>query len=249
MTFTARCKYILIAVTMLSIAACATFPKPGPAPAKPETIAQPQPVAETPSPVVTTPPKPVTKPAPAPTPAVIKPKVSTDITRKVQPAPKPEPKIAPIAVKPMTLSSLPMRFGKEWTLDRRPNPLIKTTECLLISDPITIPDGYDKTRVKLLLTTNKLYVQTDSNIDLSYPHSGVQIDDSPVWAFDKVIKDTSTELGTHFKEALSRLDHGKTITVHLGFWPTWPMTKTREASFSLEGMKAAVTALTECEKM
>ena len=175
--------------------------------------------------------------------------MNADLHKAIEPVLKQEPEIRQVKIQPLSLSILPMRFGTSWTLDRRPNPVTKTTECLLISDPVTIADGYENTKVQVLLTTGILYVKTGSNIDLGYPQSGIQIDDGPVWAFDSVIKETSAKLDTHYKEVVSQFGFGKTVSAHLGFWPTWPMTETREASFSLKGVEDSISRLTECEKM
>ena len=41
----------------------------------------------------------------------------------------------------------------------------------------------------------------------------------------------------------------QTLLVRLGFWPTWPVTETQQASFPLDGFDDAVKALWQCEKM
>jgi hypothetical protein len=206
-------------------------------------------IAKATSPAAAPPSKPANKAAASPRPKALQPEISAALQKAIETAPEEKPVTVHIEETPLSLSILPMRFGTIWTLDRRPNPVTKTTECLLLSDPVTIPDGYENTSVQLLLTTGMLYVQTGSNIDLSYPQSGVQIDDGPVWAFDSVIRETAVQLDTHYEEVVSRFRVGKTVTAHLGFWPTWPMTETRVASFSLKGMEDSISRLTECEKM
>ena len=210
-----------------------------------------KPVAKTPAPKAAPVPKPVDKPvvSPKPVAVTVQPEVSADLQQAIEIVLEPEPETTQIEAKLLSLSQLPMRFGTSWTLDRLPNPVTKTTECLLISDPVTIADGYENTKVQLLLTTAMLYVKTGSNIDLNYPQSGLQIDDGPIWAFDSVIKETSVKLDTHYEEAVSRFGSGKTVAAHLGFWPTWPMTETREARFSLKGMEDSISKLTECANM
>ena len=258
-----KLKRFLGLIVVLSMTACATSPAPTSAPApvpepveptKPAVQQLPsstvsQPVAKTPAPKATPRPKPVDKPVASPKPVAVQPEVSADLQKAIQTVLEQEPETTKIEAKPLSLSLLPMRFGTSWTLDRRPNPVTKTTECLLTSDPVTIADGYENTKVQLLLTTAMLYVQTGSNIDLGYPQSGVQIDGGPVWAFDSVIKETSVKLDTHYEEFVSRFSLGKTVTARLGFWPTWPMTETREASFSLKGMEDSISKLTECSNM
>ena len=271
-----KLKRFLSLVVVLSLTACAMAPAPAPAPvpAKPKTIQTFEPIvfpkpAVPPKPAVqqqpsstvskqvpkaqapkTSPsPKPVNKPVISPKPVVVQPEVSAELHKAIEPVLEQKLEVRKIESKPMSLSLLPIRFGTSWTLDRRPNPVTKTTECLLISDPLTIADGYENTRVQLLLTTDMLYVKTGSNIDLGYPQSGVQIDSGPIWKFDSVIKEKSVQLETDYEEIVSQFSSGKTVTAHLGFWPTWPMTETRKASFSLEEMEDSISRLTDCEKM
>jgi len=154
------------------------------------------------------------------------------------------------AIMRLDRASLPLPFGRQWVLDRRPNPVTKEIQCMLASEVVNIPDGYDRTNVQVLLTLNTIYVSADSNIDLSYPQTGIRIGASTLRPFDTLAGQTAAMVSGEDVSALyARMTSSPDMVVRLGFWPTWPVTETREASYSLEDFQTAVTALRACNRM
>ncbi len=149
----------------------------------------------------------------------------------------------------MTLESLPMTFGTQWTVDRAPNPMTDKTECILTSMPVNIFDGYEQTEVQLYLTSSAIFAKTQSHIDLSYPETGLRVDSSRLRTFEKVAKLTNAVISSEIDGVLASMVPGQQVVVRLGFWPTWPVTSTREAVFQLEGFPEAFRALRACEEM
>jgi len=150
----------------------------------------------------------------------------------------------------LDLESLPLSFGNQWVLDRRPNPVTSETQCILTSEAVNIPDGYDKTRIQVLLTLDSIYVNSESNIDLSYPQTGIRIGTDPLRPFDKLTGETTAIVSGDDVSALYiRMASNPDLVVRLGFWPTWPVTETREASYSLEDFRTALMALRACNRM
>ena len=147
-------------------------------------------------------------------------------------------------------ASLPLSFGRQWILDRRPNPVTQKTECILASEIVNISDGYDRTNVQVLLTLDSIYVDTDSNIDLSYPQTGIRVGASVLRAFDKLAGQSAAMVSGDDVSALyAHMTNSSNMVVRLGFWPTWPVTETREASYTLEDFQTAVSALRACNRM
>jgi hypothetical protein len=147
-------------------------------------------------------------------------------------------------------ASLPLSFGRQWVLDRRPNPVTKETQCILASEAVNIPDGYDRSNVQVLLTLDSIYVTADSNIDLSYPQTGIRIGAGTLRPFDRLAGETAAMVsGDDVSELYARMTSSPDMVVRLGFWPTWPITETREASYSLEDFRTAVMALRACTRM
>ena len=149
----------------------------------------------------------------------------------------------------MTLESLPMTFGNQWTLDRAPNPITRKNECMLTSKSVNIFDGYEQTEVQLYLTSGAIFAKTKSNIDLSYPETGLRVDSSRLKAFEKVAKLKNAVISSDVDGVLASMVSGQQVVVRLGFWPTWPVTSTREVIFQLEEFPEAIRALRACEKM
>lgn len=149
----------------------------------------------------------------------------------------------------LDLAALPLSFGAHWSLDRRPNPINHKTQCLLTSRSLNISDGYDRTDVQLLLTAKSLYVKTASNIDLSYPDSGIRLDDGTLLPFKSLAKETAAMISGDVESLYRQMAPNQTLLVRLGFWPTWPVTETQQANFPLDGFSDAVKALWQCEKM
>ena len=146
-------------------------------------------------------------------------------------------------------ATLPLSFGRQWVLDRRLNPVTKETQCILASESVNIQDGYDRTNVQVLLTLDSIYVSTDSNIDLSYPQTGIRIGTGTLRPFDKLAGQTAAMVSGDDVSALyASMTSSPDMVVRLGFWPTWPVTETREASYSLEGFHSAVMALRACSR-
>lgn len=149
----------------------------------------------------------------------------------------------------LTLESLPISFGAIWQLDRAPNPVTGKTQCLLSSKAQNIFDGYEKTNVQIYIAADGVYVRTDSNVDLSYPETGLRVDQGRLRPFDRVIKKNHVALTSDLGSVFANLGSAREVTVRLGFWPTWPVTSTREINFRLEHFADAIQALRACDKM
>ena len=154
-----------------------------------------------------------------------------------------------VEIEALDMADLPLAFGDRWSLDRRPGPIDQKTGCLLASRSVNIPDGYERTDVQLLLTADNLYVKTDSNIDLSYQATGIRFDDGTLLPFDSLATETTARINKDISTLYERMTSSRAILVRLGFWPSWPVTKTQEAGFSMEGFGEALRALRLCEKM
>ena len=202
--------------------------------------------------------KPISKVAAQPKSKSIKPDLSTTtdddqtlvmLTPQSKPFEEVHPDTPALEDKTLNMAALPLSFGAHWSLDRRPNPVNHKTQCMLASRSISISDGYEQTDIQLLLTANSLYVKTDSNIDLSYPDTGIRLDDGTLRPFKGLAKETAAVISDDVVMLYRQMAPRQAVLVRLGFWPTWPLTETQEARFSLDGFDDAITALWQCEKM
>jgi hypothetical protein len=141
---------------------------------------------------------------------------------------------------------LPMTFPNGWVLDRRRDRLDGVTRCLLLSPKQPIFDGYEQSRVQLQVTTRALLVMAGSNIDASYPNQGVRVDNRALVPFQHKLVDKRSAFASG--PVQSSMAAGRNLTVALGFWPTWPVTKTQQTTFNLTGFGSAYAALQACSK-
>jgi hypothetical protein len=125
----------------------------------------------------------------------------------------------------------------------------KTTQqnvCLLQAQPGIIHDGHDDVKIVLAITPQKVLLLTASDIDLSYPGVGIQVGQRPLIVIDGLYKNQTAVIEKGRNEVVEQFKQGKEVTVYLGFWPTWPVTKTQVATFSLKGFRSAYAAFEQC---
>ena len=142
--------------------------------------------------------------------------------------------------------TLPMPLDHGWTLDRQRDLVDGASRCVLLSPAFTIFDGYYPAKMWLRINPVRTWVQTDSNIDTSYPAQGLRVDDGALTPFAKQLADAQTVYTD--APVLHDLSEARTLTVALGFWPTWPKTKTQTASVDLAGFANAAAALQACSR-
>jgi len=133
-----------------------------------------------------------------------------------------------------------------WRLSKSRNPFSKKKECMILSEKMFIRDPQGITNLQFIITKNYLYIKTDSNIDSSYQNIGLRVDNSKTIRFDKVIKRNSVRFNNFKKRHSTLLNNGRKVRVTLGFWPTWPKTRTRSTAISLSGYNAAESKFNHC---
>lgn len=139
---------------------------------------------------------------------------------------------------------LPYRFGN-WTLEKNWDNQHPDT-CRLISEKIVFNDGYDTSDLRVDVQVSALTIYTGSNIDLSYENSGLQLGSSALIPFSGLKGTNNVVINGDFSARLLDVD---SMTVKLGFWPTWPVTQTQQIQIPLSDFPAAVSALLDCKTL
>lgn len=107
--------------------------------------------------------------------------------------------------------------------------------CQMVTPKLTINDGQGDTTVWLEMTKTALVVKTGSNIDTAFKDVGLQVDQEAFIPFDEIRNETDAV----FSKAIARITQefidGQAVQVSLRFWPTWPTTGVKTATFSLIG--------------
>ncbi|ARU58826.1 hypothetical protein OLMES_4838 [Oleiphilus messinensis] len=151
-----------------------------------------------------------------------------------------------------SLRDLPVQLSQGWSLDRVKTPFAEPdSACVVMKKVADIYDGYDNTEVLLALAQDKLWVKTQSNLDLTYPNTGIAVVGSDGieldnTGFEGLVGENIAVLGRGILRSTSA---ASSIKVRLGFWPTWPVTETREVVFGLESIDNLKKALSDCAKL
>lgn len=150
--------------------------------------------------------------------------------------------IAEAPIKPLqfNLLSLPITIADQWILE------IKSNRCRLRHDTVEMEDGHGITQVRLVINQDKIEVLTRSNIDTEYAGTGLQVDDQAVIPIDELITPTAALFQSKHDKLIDQMSSGEVLTLTLGFWPTWPVTRTYSTEFDLHGFARAHQALQDC---
>jgi hypothetical protein len=128
------------------------------------------------------------------------------------------------------------------------DPLQEKTACLLESATVTVHDGQFMTPMRILYNGTAFLVTTRSNIDLSYPKVGLQVDAAAPVAIERVHRDTNVIFEHDAQLIKTHFIRGSKARLSLGFWPTWPKGETVTTEFSLIGFTRAHDEFLACEQ-
>lgn len=122
------------------------------------------------------------------------------------------------------------------------------TACLMKSAHVTVNDGQTMTPVRFLYNGQIFLVTTESNVDLSYPNVGLQVDANTPIPIERVHKDTNVMFANDAGQLTTQFIRGSKAKLSLGFWPTWPRGDTVVAEFSLAGFTRAHEDFIQCQQ-
>lgn len=138
-------------------------------------------------------------------------------------------------------------LAQNWSVRLGEDGLNTRTTCLLESASQWIFDGQTRTPIKLVYNGDALIAVTKSNIDLSYEGVGLQVDERELHSVDKLHKKTRAIFNKYMDDLIQEFIKGKQASLVLGFWPSWPKTRTVISRFSLRGFTRAYRAFQDCQ--
>lgn len=141
-----------------------------------------------------------------------------------------------------TLDQLPITIQDTWVLSSSQN------HCSLKTIAVSMDDGAGKTPIYLELTNNAWLIQTKSDIDMTYPDIGLFLSNGTQIPLESVVKDTRIAITKQKQQLTDALKTSERIRVALGFWPTWPVSKTRSKTISVAHFPQAFSAWETCNQ-
>lgn len=122
----------------------------------------------------------------------------------------------------------------------------KQTPCILESMKQSVNDGRTTTPMRIVYNGKAFLIKTRSNIDLTYKKLGLRVDNRPVHSIDHVYKETDVVFENDADKIREQFIKGKYGYITLGFWPTWPKSKSVVTRFNLSGFQAAYQDYLSC---
>ena len=146
----------------------------------------------------------------------------------------------------VTLESLPLSIGANWTLNREP---ASAGSCALFYREQMMNDGQGETPVRLIISASSLRFKTRSNIDVSYNQTGIRLDKQTQIPIEHVLNETDIVYEKRFATIVNAMKTAQQLTLSLGFWPTWPVTQAYHLDFDVSDFSFAFNKLDACVKL
>jgi hypothetical protein len=121
-----------------------------------------------------------------------------------------------------------------------------SVKCRIESEKAPVNDGYQKVTAQIIVTPNNVVqIVTESTYDAGSGDIGIQVDKNALVKFDKLMGDKVAVFETSSALLIPQFKAGLQARAQLRFWPTWPVTGTHDATFSLIGFTKAYEEMTE----
>lgn len=146
----------------------------------------------------------------------------------------------------------------EWTVKREQKQAGQPERCVLVSDVLSVQDGYQQTQVYMMVSADAIVVKTKSPLDDSFGDIGLQVDKHDFIPLDKIVDERSALFASSYAKILEQITKGSApvkkgqkpplskVRVQLRFWPTWPATGTHDVEFSLANFSKAYAEMVAC---
>ncbi len=147
------------------------------------------------------------------------------------------------------LEQLPMQISDNWTLVLETDLTTSKAACRLVSREFVMEDGQGIAKVTLMAYADQLRINTNSNIDLSYDGDGIQFDAKPeLFPIEALDRETNLVFRSSASAIYREMREAEFMTLLLGFWPTWPVTRVYPLQLDLEDFDFAWSAMEQCRK-
>jgi len=111
-----------------------------------------------------------------------------------------------------------------------------TVKCRMESEKAPVNDGYQNVSARILVTPDGVVqIVSESTFDAGSGDIGIQVDTRPLVKMDKLQGEKTVVFTEAAPTLIPQFKAGLRARAQLRFWPTWPVTGTHDAEFSLIG--------------
>jgi hypothetical protein len=136
--------------------------------------------------------------------------------------------------------------AEEWSVKTVPRTDGPGTRCVLESARQSLSDGYQDTTAYVTVDGRSVAVTSASNLDPGFSDIGLAVDQEPLVPMDRLAGMKTALFETKYGRLIELFKAGARLRIQLRFWPEWPATGTRSATFSLIGFTKAYGELAGC---
>lgn len=136
--------------------------------------------------------------------------------------------------------------AEDWSVKTMPRTDGPGTRCVLESARQSLSDGYQDTMAYVTVDGRSVAVTSASNLDPGFSDIGLAVDQEPLVPMDRLAGMKTALFETKYGRLIELFKAGARLRVQLRFWPEWPATGTRSATFSLIGFTKAYGDLAGC---
>jgi hypothetical protein len=135
-----------------------------------------------------------------------------------------------------------------WAVKRTVDAVTGQAHCYVESTPMTVSDGYQNIQVAIIVRAKAVLIHTESPLDASFADIGLQVDAQTFLPMDTVADRKIAVFTSQYPRLIEQFKQGARVRAQLRFWPTWPVTGTHTAIFSLSGFSKAYAAMLACKE-
>lgn len=138
-----------------------------------------------------------------------------------------------------------------WSVRLGTHPLTKSKVCLM-ERPFTISDGSTNLKAVMVVVGRDVIIAVHAKIDKTYSSTGLKVDGRQLVPFSSIASNKATGwdyalfrgMGRELK--VHKFERGAFARITIGFWPTWPTTRTHTSAVSLQGFTLSHDEHKEC---
>ncbi len=136
------------------------------------------------------------------------------------------------------LGSTPKDAKPAWRVDRV-EKAGKPVVCSLLSDKVSIDDGYQQSTLVLRVTAEEIKAVSESTFDGSFGDLEIQVDKAEAIKADGLAGEKAVSWKSGAAALIPQFRAGINARVQARFWPTWPSKGPQSANVSLIGFVKA----------